>query len=130
MSPEKDNARLDLWLWASRFFKTRAQAQKAIKGGKVNLNGQRIKPAKPVSVGDRLVISKNELTYTIDVTELSEKRLSASLAQTLYQETPKSQAEREEKMATRQAERHSEAKPIKRPDKRQRRQLRALTRGD
>lgn len=130
MSSEKDSARLDLWLWAARFFKTRAQAQKAIKGGKVNLNGQRVKPAKPVSVGDRLVITKNELSHTIDVLGLSEKRLKAPLAEALYEETPQSRAAREERIAERKAEWQSEARPIKRPDKRQRRQLRAMTRGD
>jgi len=130
MSSEKDSARLDLWLWAARFFKTRAQAQKAIKGGKVSLNGQRVKPAKPISVGDRLVITKNELSYTIDVSALSEKRLKAALAEALYEETPQSRTEREERIAARKAEWQSEARPMKRPDKRQRRQLRAMTRGD
>jgi len=130
MSLEKDNTRLDLWLWASRFFKTRALAQKAIKGGKVSLNGQRVKPAKTISVGDRLTITKQELNYIIDVLALADRRLSAVQAQALYAETPDSQAAREARLMEKKAQRRSEVRPPKRPDKRQRRQLRALTRGD
>ena len=130
MGSEKDGVRIDLWLWASRFYKTRAQAQQAVKGGKVSLNGQRIKPAKELKVQDRLVITKDDLSYTIDVLGLSEKRLSAPLAQALYQETPESQKAREERLAQKRLERHSDSSPPTRPDKRQRRQIRSFIRGD
>lgn len=130
MSSEKDGVRIDLWLWAARFFKTRGQAQQAVKGGKVSLNGQRVKPAKDLKCHDRLVISKDDLTYTIDVLGLSEKRLSAPLAQALYQETEQSQKAREERIAQKRLERHSHSSPPTRPDKRQRRQIRSLIRGD
>lgn len=112
------------------FFKTRGQAQQAVKGGKVSLNGQRIKPAKELKAQDRLVITKDELSYTIDVVELSEKRLSAPLAQALYQETQESQQAREALLAQKRLERHSHTSPLTRPDKRQRRQIRSLIRGD
>ena len=129
MSSEKDGVRIDLWLWSARFFKTRSQAQSAIKGGKVSLNGQRVKPAKEIHLNDRLIINKNDLSYTIDVRGLSEKRLSAPLAQALYEETPESEQAREDKLEQMRLERHSHTSPITRPDKRQRRKLRELLRG-
>ncbi|MGB0867389.1 MAG: RNA-binding S4 domain-containing protein, partial [Granulosicoccaceae bacterium] len=85
-----DNVRLDRWLWAARFFKTRALATEAIRGGHVQVNGQRVKPAKGVTIGDRLEIRKGELTFLIGVLELTDKRVSAPIAQTLYQEEPES----------------------------------------
>jgi len=130
MASEKDSVRIDLWLWAARFFKTRALAQKAVKGGKVTLNGQRVKPAREIKATDRLVVTKEDLNHTIDVLAVASKRLSAPLAQALYAETPQSQAEREAKIAQNRLERLSHASPLTRPDKKQRRQIRAMTRGD
>jgi len=130
MSFDKDSVRIDLWLWAARFFKTRSMAQSAVKGGKVSLNGQRVKPSKEVHTHDRLVITKEDLSFTIDVLDLSDKRLSAPLAQALYAETVESQQAREERLAQKRLERQSHARPMTRPDKKQRRQLRALIRGE
>lgn len=130
MSSEKDGVRIDLWLWAARFFKTRSMAQSAVKGGKVSLNGQRVKPAKEVQMHDRLVINKDDLTFTIEVVGLSHKRLSAPLAQALYAETPESQQSRAQRTEEKRLERLSHTSPVTRPDKKQRRQLRALIRGE
>lgn len=86
--------RLDKWLWAARFFKTRAKAKEAIDGGKVHLGGHRCKPSKEVVAGDTLNITQGFDEKTIIVQEVSEKRGSAPIAQTLYQETPESEEKR------------------------------------
>jgi ribosome-associated heat shock protein Hsp15 len=129
MESEKNSVRIDLWLWSARFFKTRSQAQQAVRGGKVSLNGQRPKPAHGVKTKDRLVISKGEVQYTIDVLALASKRQSPPLAQTLYEETSDSIETRAHHAEERRLMRLSQAKPETRPNKQQRRQLRALTRG-
>ncbi len=82
--------RLDKWLWASRFFKTRSLASDAVDGGKVKLNGSTTKPAKDVKIGDRLYIHAGEQDWEIVVLGLNEQRRPASEAQLLYQETPDS----------------------------------------
>ena len=87
--------RLDKWLWAARFFKTRSQATDAIDGGHVEVNGDRAKPAKSLSIGDELRIRLNQTTYVIHVQGFSERRGPASEARQLYRETPASIAERE-----------------------------------
>lgn len=117
-------ARLDKWLWAARFFKTRAQAQTAVKGGHVHLNGQRSKPSASLSVGDRLHITKGPFGFTVDVDALSEKRGPATQAQTLYTETQDSIDAREQAAAERRARRAQLPHHAGRPDKRQRRELR------
>ena len=86
--------RLDKWLWAARFFKTRAKAKDAIDGGKVHLGGNRCKPSKEVVVGDTLKITQGYDEKTIIVQQVSEKRGSAPIAQTLYLETPESEEKR------------------------------------
>ena len=86
--------RLDKWLWAARFFKTRAKSKDAIDGGKVHLRGQRCKPSKEVVVGDMLNITQGFDEKVVVVHQVSEKRGSAILAQKLYQETPESEAKR------------------------------------
>lgn len=90
-----DRTRLDKWLWAARFFKHRTLATEAVEGGKVQLNGIRVKPAKDVKIGDRVEIQLAEARFTVVVTGIAEKRGSASVAQTLYAETPESIAARE-----------------------------------
>ncbi|HJQ21977.1 MAG TPA: RNA-binding S4 domain-containing protein [Gemmatimonadaceae bacterium] len=87
--------RVDKWLWAARFFKTRSQASEAVDGGHVEVNGDRAKPSKAVKVGDELRIRLHQNTFVIHVRALIEQRGSASVAQTMYQETPESRAERE-----------------------------------
>jgi ribosome-associated heat shock protein Hsp15 len=86
--------RIDKWLWAARFFKTRSAAQQAIEGGKVKLNGERTKPAKDVKPGDRLVIHIRGYEWNIEVLQLSSQRGPAPVARTLYVESEESQAKR------------------------------------
>lgn len=88
------SVRLDKWLWAARFFKTRSTAQQAIEGGKVKLNGESTKPAKEVRAGDALVIHNGGYEWAIRVVQLSDKRGSASIAQTLYEESEESREKR------------------------------------
>lgn len=87
--------RLDKWLWAARFFKTRSLASEAVDGGHVELNGDRAKPAKQIREGDELRIRQNQYTYVVHVRGLSERRGPASEAQLLYEETVASRRERE-----------------------------------
>lgn len=86
--------RLDKWLWAARFYKTRSGAQQAIDGGKVKLNGERTKPAKDVKPGDALEIHHNGFEWSIEVLLLSDKRGPATVARTLYSESEESQRRR------------------------------------
>ena len=123
MNDDADKVRIDKWLWAARFFKTRAFAQEAVTGGKVHLNGERVKPARNVAVGDRLEVTKGEQRFVVDVLAVSDKRGPAKVAETLYAETEQSRAEREEKMAMRKLLHQSAPRPEKRPDKKQRRHI-------
>lgn len=120
-----DVFRLDRWLWAARFFKTRGLATEAIRGGHVQLSGQRVKPAKGVTIGDRIEIRKSDVTYSVDVLELSAKRASTPVAQALYQETPESVAKREAGAEQRRLQKAMGAQlgTEGRPDKKQRRLL-------
>lgn len=93
---EDENYRLDKWLWAARFFKTRTLAQEAASGGKVQVNGQRVAPAKILKPGDRLQIRREPFTFEVVVKELAVRRGPASVAVQLYEETPASQAAREQ----------------------------------
>jgi ribosome-associated heat shock protein Hsp15 len=93
MTPS-DRVRIDKWLWAARFFKTRSQATEAVDGGKVEVNGARAKPAKDVKVGDELRIRLGPYEHLVVVRGLSDKRGPATVAQTLYEETPESVAVR------------------------------------
>jgi ribosome-associated heat shock protein Hsp15 len=115
--------RIDKWLWAARFFKTRSLAREAISGGKVHLNGYRVKPGRALKPGDSLRVQRGEEEFTIVVVELSTRRGPAPVAQTLYQETEESRARREEREEQRKLERRQKATRVKRPDKRQRRRL-------
>ena len=122
-----DSVRLDKWLWAARFFKTRSMSQTAIKGGHVDINGQRAKPSRLVRAGDSLRITRGEYAYEIDVLDLSERRLSAPLARELYAESEASQKAREEKIEQNRLLRNQgDSAPLGRPDKRQRRQIKRL----
>jgi ribosome-associated heat shock protein Hsp15 len=124
-----ERVRIDKWLWAARFFKTRGLATEAVTGGHVHVNGERVKPARDVKAGDRLEIRRGETRFTVVVTTLADRRGPATAAAELYEETPESITER----ATRRDERRL-AKPIgadlsERPTKRDRRRLDALRRG-
>ena len=86
--------RLDKWLWAARFFKTRTLAVEAIDGGRVSVNGERSKPAKELKVGDRVSIRRPPFEHVVTVRELSDKRGPATVAATLFEETEESRARR------------------------------------
>jgi ribosome-associated heat shock protein Hsp15 len=123
MSDDKTGVRLDKWLWAARFYKTRAQAVEAINGGHVHLNGNRPKPARGVQCGDELVIRKAGIEFVITVTGLSEQRGPAPVAQQLYQEHEDSRARRESLAEERRLAAAAGVLPARRPDKRGRRQI-------
>ncbi len=120
--PDDTRVRIDKWLWAARFFKTRALATEAVSGGRVHLNDGRVKPARPVKVGDRLRIHKGEIEFHIEVLGLSDRRGSAPQAQQLYVEDPASIAAREQQREQRRLAAQAPA-PARRPDKKARRQL-------
>lgn len=120
----KLSVRLDKWLWAARFFKTRSIAAEATAGGKVQLNGDRAKPAKSVKVGDQLVVRSGPYEWTITIVELSEQRGPALQAQRLYQETEESRVAREQRAEQQKAERRATPEFAKgRPGKRDRRKI-------
>ncbi|HLQ85685.1 MAG TPA: S4 domain-containing protein [Salinisphaeraceae bacterium] len=122
--PDMQRVRLDKWLWAARFYKTRSQATTAIKGGHVHVNGQRGKPGGAVRIGDQLQISKGPLRFVVDVAALADQRGPAVAAQKLYVETAASRNAREAVAAERRAARQQMPRPATRPDKKQRRALR------
>lgn len=124
MSDEK--VRLDKWLWAARFFKTRSLAAKAIAGGKVQLNGRRAKRSANPRVGDRLRIRKGQYLLEVVVEGLSEHRGSASVAQQLYEETPESIQGRKRIAQARRAAPSFDFREKGKPSKKERRQLRRL----
>ena len=95
MTEPSDKLRIDKWLWAARFFKTRSLSADAVEGGKVLVNGQRIKPAKTVGIGDTLEIRAGKFRYEVEVLGLSNKRGGAPDAQKLYRETEDSRKQRE-----------------------------------
>ena len=115
--------RLDKWLWAARFFKTRSIAREAVSGGKVHLNGNRAKPGRTLQIGDELRIQRGEEEYTITVLELSPRRGPATVAQGLYEEPEESRTRREQLAEARKLEHQQHASRERRPDKRQRRHL-------
>ena len=108
-------------MWAARFFKTRALASKAVAGGKVHLNGGRIKASKNIAPGDSLVIQRVDDQYTVIVLALSDRRGPAKIAQTLYEETPESITARQGNREARRLSIQSSPAPQGRPDKRARR---------
>ena len=115
--------RIDKWLWAARFFKTRSLATDAVDGGRVQLNGVRVKPAKEVKCGDRIELSIGDLHWELMVTGLSDKRGPAPQARLLYSETEASQNRRAEALALRQLRVEPAAEIHGRPTKRDRRNI-------
>lgn len=126
MTDTPDCVRLDQWLWATRFFKTRSLAKQAVETGKVEVGGQRAKASRAVRVGDRLDVARGEERFEIDVLGLSTVRGPAPVAQALYAETEASAARREQLRRERAAMRDGYRAPEQRPDKRARRLIRAL----
>jgi ribosome-associated heat shock protein Hsp15 len=124
MSDPADRVRLDKWLWAARFFKTRSLATEAVDGGKVDVNGARAKPAKLIGPGDEIRVRVGPQLFVVTVKDTAERRGPASVARELYDETPESVAARE-----RAAEQHRLAATTfdfdeGRPSKKDRRELR------
>lgn len=117
------SVRLDKWLWAARFFKTRSVAREAVSGGKVHLNGNRAKPGRSVNIGDELRIQRGEEEFTVSIAELSIRRGPAAVARTLYVESEDSRIEREKLAEERKLSHQQNAGRTGRPDKRQRRKL-------
>ena len=120
----QENVRLDKWLWAARFFKTRALAAGAVSAGKVHSAGQSVKPSRGVKVGDSFDIRRGYECFGIVVTQLSERRGSATAAQLLYRETASSVDKRKGEAEKRRLAMMARPQSEGRPDKKQRRQIR------
>ncbi|UPT54454.1 ribosome-associated heat shock protein Hsp15 [Dickeya zeae] len=121
---DDDNAvRLDKWLWAARFYKTRAMAREMIDGGKVHYNGQRSKPGKLVELDAEITLRQGNDTRTVMVRAISDQRRPAAQAQALYEETPQSIEKREKLAQARKLNALSMPHPDRRPDKKERRDL-------
>lgn len=123
--------RLDKWLWAARFYKTRSLATEAIKGGRVHVNGARVKPGKAAVAGQRITINKAPQRFEVEILAVSDKRGNFTLAQTLYRETADSIAQREHEAQLRKlANQTVVSNSFKgRPTKRNRRQMQRFTDG-
>lgn len=126
---EEEKVRIDKWLWAARFFKTRSLASQAVGGGHVQVNGGRVKPSRVVQVGDTLQIRRGQEEVVVVVLGLSGRRGPASQAQALYLETEESRQGREAARQQRLVAGVGLA-PVRRPDKRDRRKIRKLLRKD
>jgi ribosome-associated heat shock protein Hsp15 len=126
-----DKVRIDKWLWAARFFKTRSMAAQAVAGGKVHLNDARIKPARLIQPGDELRIRRGEFEFMVTVLALLDKRRPAKEAQLLYEESEESISQRQQYKEKKRLEAANRMYgPVKRPDKRARRKIRSFTRKD
>jgi ribosome-associated heat shock protein Hsp15 len=123
-----EGIRIDKWLWAARFFKTRSLATDAVLAGHVQVNGARVKPSRDVRVDDAVEVRIGTVQWSVVVTGLSDKRGPASVARTLYAETPESTAAREEQALARRLARPLGADLGARPTKQDRRRLDALRR--
>ena len=122
-STDSPNVRLDKWLWAARFFKTRSLAKTAIEGGKVHYNRARCKPSRVVEIGASVRMQLGWDEKTVIIRDILDKRQSASIAQTLYEETEESIARREQHAQQRKTMNAAAASPNHRPNKKQRRDL-------
>ena len=121
--------RIDKWLWAARFFKARGAATEAVLGGRVHVDGERVKPSREVRPGDKVEVTIGHVRRTVVVRGLAERRGPASVAATLYEETPESREERERLSLERRLARPLGADLGARPTKQERRRLDALRRG-
>lgn len=127
MDKDKPSVRLDKWLWAARFFKTRSLAAEAIDGGKVHTNGERGKRSRLVRIGDQLEITRGREQFVIAVKDLSDKRGSGAVAALLYEETEQSKHERQLLSAQMRLRAMSNPGPQGRPNKQQRRKITRFT---
>jgi len=130
MGEAERGVRLDKWLWAARFFKTRSIAAKAVNGGKVHLNGHRVKAARNVTINDKLVITKGTLEFHVTVLGVNKFRRPAKEAQLLYVESDESKQARQEQRDLRHMAHAGYSAPSKRPGKRDRRKIKSFTRRD
>ena len=128
MNSDDKKVRLDKWLWAARFYKTRAIASEAVSGGRVHLAGRRVKPSRSVKIGDCFAVRRGYECYEVIVTGLSERRGSASVAQALYRETESSVEKRASEAEKRRLAMLQRPRSESRPDKKQRRQIRQFIR--
>ena len=128
--PPLSSVRIDKWLWAARFFKTRALARDAVSGGKVHLQGRRTKPGRNVVPGDSLTINKGEEKFEVSIAKVSGRRVSAPLAREMYIESAESTALREAASSQRKLDRQAHAERVRRPGKRDRRRIIEFTRGE
>ena len=119
----KEKVRLDIWLWAARFFKTRSLCKQAIDGGKIEINGNKGKASKLITISDVISVSRGQEKISVAVVALAEKRGPASIATQLYEETEESVTAREKQAEIRQLNQASHNPPKQRPDKKQRRQI-------
>jgi len=130
MDDDKNHAadiRVDKWLWAARFFKTRSLAAEAVSGGKIEINGERAKPSRVVRIGDKVGIRRGPYEWTIIVKDASRLRGSAPQAQQLYEETEESRRKREAAIAQLRLERPPELDIPGRPSKKDRRAIQRFT---
>ena len=128
MTSAVESVRIDKWLWAARFFKTRGAATEAVAGGRVRVNAERVKPSKDVRVEDIVEVRIGELRWTVVVNGVAERRGPARVAATLYDETPESIADRERHVAERRLTRPPGADLGPRPTKQARRRIEAFRR--
>ena len=115
-----ERLRVDKWLWAARFYKTRSIAKAAIEGGKVHLDGQRVKVSREITIGERLAIKQGWEEKEVIVKSLSDQRGPAPVAQMLYEETPESAQRREREAQARKAAGGAMARPVQKPGKHER----------
>lgn len=115
--------RADQWLWAARFFKTRSLAKAAIDGGKIEINGARCKPARPLKLGDQVRVSRGQERLEVEVIGLARQRGSATIAATLYRESDESRQRREREQEAQRIARQAYQPPEGRPGKRDRREI-------
>ncbi|MDG3086850.1 ribosome-associated heat shock protein Hsp15 [Vibrio hannami] len=123
MNVTTEAVRLDKWLWAARFYRTRSIARNMVDGGKVHYNDQRTKPSKIVEIGAQIRLRQGNEEKTVIIEKISDKRRGAPEAQTLYRETDESIARREEDNMKRKMNALHSPSPDRRPDKKQRRDL-------
>ena len=128
MSDTEIKIRLDKWLWAARFFKTRSLASQAVNGGKVHLNGARTKSSREVKIGDKVLITKGYLEFDITIVGISKYRRPAAEARLLYEELQESINKRKDLIEQRRLFRAGQPAPEKKPGKRDRRKIREFTR--
>ena len=121
-----ERLRVDKWLWAARFYKTRSIAKAAIEGGKVHLDGQRVKVSREITIGERLAIKQGWEEKEVIVNSLSDQRGPAPVAQMLYEETPESAQRREREAQARKAAGGAMARPVQKPGKHERKALEKL----